>query len=103
MWTLDPSRKEVLRFAVSCRALTLVLQALFNAVIPDHQAEAFSPPRLTPSGSLDQLVEGLLGGLSRWDAEHFLFIAEFSPGSWAPPLLLCTGFQLICFSIKSHY
>ena len=26
MWLLDPSRKEVLRFAVSCRVLTLVLQ-----------------------------------------------------------------------------
>ncbi|XP_053433041.1 GPI mannosyltransferase 2 isoform X2 [Nycticebus coucang] len=28
MWPLDPSRKEVLRFAVSCRVLTLVLQVL---------------------------------------------------------------------------
>ncbi|KAM8790892.1 GPI mannosyltransferase 2 isoform 3-T15 [Rhynchonycteris naso] len=33
-------------------------EALFNAIIPDHHAEAFSPPRLTPSGSVDQLVEG---------------------------------------------
>lgn len=193
MWPLDPSRREVLRFAVSCRVLTLVLQALFNAIIPDHHAEAFAPPRLAPSGCVDQFVEGLLGGLSRWDAEHFLFIAEhgylyehnfaffpgfplallagtevlrplrgflslrscllisaallnslfsvlaavalhdlgcqvlhcprqalyaallfcvspasvflaagFSPGFWAPPLLLCTGFQPTCFRIKSH-
>ncbi|XP_035569804.1 GPI mannosyltransferase 2 isoform X3 [Canis lupus baileyi] len=28
MWSLDQSRKEVLRFAVSCRVLTLVLQVL---------------------------------------------------------------------------
>ncbi|XP_032450115.1 GPI mannosyltransferase 2 isoform X2 [Prionailurus viverrinus] len=28
MWPMDPSRKEVLRFAVSCRVLTLVLQVL---------------------------------------------------------------------------
>ncbi|XP_045401814.1 GPI mannosyltransferase 2 isoform X5 [Lemur catta] len=79
MWPLDPSRKEVLRFAISCRVLTLMLQAIFNAIIPDHHAEAFCPPRLAPSGSMDQLVEGLLGGLSRWDAEHFLFIAEHGP------------------------
>ncbi|XP_066126080.1 GPI mannosyltransferase 2 isoform X1 [Saccopteryx bilineata] len=122
MWPLDPSRKEVLRFAVSCRVLTLVLQgfepvtsafqvdalstappqALFNAIIPDHHAEAFSPPRLTPSGSVDQLVEGLLGGLSHWDAEHFLFIAEhgylyehnfaFFPGF---PLVLLVGTELL--------
>ncbi|XP_064219589.1 GPI mannosyltransferase 2 isoform X2 [Aotus nancymaae] len=58
MWPQDPSRKEVLRFAVSCRILTLILQALFNAIIPDHHAEAFSPPRLAPSGFVDQLVEG---------------------------------------------
>ncbi|XP_021499348.1 GPI mannosyltransferase 2 isoform X3 [Meriones unguiculatus] len=28
MWPLDPSQKEVLRFAVSCRILTLTLQVL---------------------------------------------------------------------------
>lgn len=102
MWPLDPSRKEVLGFAVSCRVLTLVLQAVFNAIIPDHRAEAFSPPRLAPSGSADQLVEGLLGGLSHWDAEHFLFIAEhgylyehnfaFFPGF---PLVLLLGAELL--------
>ncbi|XP_055466929.1 GPI mannosyltransferase 2 isoform X1 [Psammomys obesus] len=102
MWPLDPSQKEVLRFAVSCRILTLTLQALFNIIIPDHHADAFSPPRLAPSGSVDQLVEGLLGGLSRWDAEHFLFIAEhgylyehsfaFFPGF---PLTLLVGTELL--------
>lgn len=102
MWPLDPSRREVLRFAVSCRVLTLVLQALFNAIIPDHHAEAFAPPRLAPSGCVDQFVEGLLGGLSRWDAEHFLFIAEhgylyehnfaFFPGF---PLALLVGTEVL--------
>lgn len=51
-------------------------QALFNLLIRDHAADAFSPPRLSESGLCDWLVEWLLGGLSRWDAEHFLFIAE---------------------------
>ncbi|XP_063091895.1 GPI mannosyltransferase 2 isoform X1 [Cavia porcellus] len=77
-------------------------EAFFNAIIPDHHAEAFSPPRLAPSGCVDQLVEGLLGGLSRWDAEHFLFIAEhgylyehnfaFFPGF---PLALLIGTELL--------
>ncbi|XP_037357304.1 GPI mannosyltransferase 2 isoform X1 [Talpa occidentalis] len=102
MWPLDPFQKEVLRFAVSCRVLTLVLQAFFNAIIPDHSADAFTPPRLAPSGSVDQIVEGLLGGLSHWDAEHFLFIAEhgylyehnfaFFPGF---PLVLLAGTELL--------
>ncbi|XP_040444045.1 GPI mannosyltransferase 2 isoform X2 [Falco naumanni] len=50
--------------------------ALFNLLIPDHAADAFSPPRLSEPGLWDLLLEQLLGGLSRWDAEHFLFIAE---------------------------
>ncbi|NWS77789.1 PIGV mannosyltransferase, partial [Crotophaga sulcirostris] len=51
-------------------------QALSNLLLPDHAADAFSPPRLSEPGPWDLLLEQLLGGLSRWDAEHFLFIAE---------------------------
>nr|XP_009501918.1 PREDICTED: GPI mannosyltransferase 2 [Phalacrocorax carbo] len=72
----DPHLREVVRFAVCCRALTLLLQALFNLLIPDHAADAFCPPRLSEPGLWDLLLEQLLGGLSHWDAEHFLFIAE---------------------------
>ncbi|KFP10810.1 GPI mannosyltransferase 2, partial [Egretta garzetta] len=76
----DPHLREVLWFAVCCRALTLLLQAslpaLFNLLIPDHAADAFCPPRLSEPGLWDLLLERLLGGLSHWDAEHFLFIAE---------------------------
>nr|XP_023663338.1 GPI mannosyltransferase 2 [Paramormyrops kingsleyae] len=68
--------KIAVRFAAFTRVLTLLLQAVFNAVIPDHTADAFSPPRLEDPLLLDSLVEMLFGGLSRWDAEHFLFIAE---------------------------
>ncbi|NXH44525.1 PIGV mannosyltransferase, partial [Dicaeum eximium] len=55
---------------------SLVLQAVFNLLIPDHAADAFSPPRPGPRGPWDAGLERLLGGLGRWDAEHFLFIAE---------------------------
>ncbi|XP_054251416.1 GPI mannosyltransferase 2 [Indicator indicator] len=72
----DPCLQEVVWFALRCRAVTLLLQALFNLLIPDHAADAFSPPRLAEAGPWDAVVERLLGGLSRWDAEHFLFIAE---------------------------
>ncbi|XP_064028719.1 GPI mannosyltransferase 2 isoform X1 [Pogoniulus pusillus] len=72
----DPYLREVVWFALCCRAATLLLQALFNLLIPDHAADAFSPPRLSEAGPWDAVVERLLGGLSRWDAEHFLFIAE---------------------------
>nr|XP_047929012.1 GPI mannosyltransferase 2 [Anser cygnoides] len=72
----DPYLREVVRSAVCCRALTLLLQAVFDLLIPDHAADAFSPPRLPEPGAWDVLAERLLGGLARWDAEHFLFIAE---------------------------
>ncbi|NXQ57948.1 PIGV mannosyltransferase, partial [Anthoscopus minutus] len=55
---------------------SLVFQAVFNLLIPDHAADAFSPPRPALGGPWDALLERLLGGLGRWDAEHFLFIAE---------------------------
>ncbi|NXY09247.1 PIGV mannosyltransferase, partial [Pteruthius melanotis] len=55
---------------------SLVSQAVFNLLIPDHSADAFSPPRPGSPGPWDAPVERLLGGLGRWDAEHFLFIAE---------------------------
>lgn len=53
-----------------------LLQAVLNALIPDHEADAFSPPRAEEPLILDQTIEMLFSGLGRWDAEHFLFIAE---------------------------
>lgn len=94
MGLLDPSQKEVLRFAVSCRVLTLVLQALFNIIIPDHHADAFSPPRLAPSGSVDQLVEGSAHAipepLLRLASDRGYRLAGDSEPPWcsrAPPLI----------------
>ncbi|XP_066429064.1 GPI mannosyltransferase 2 [Eleutherodactylus coqui] len=72
----DPFLQEVIYFSLWCRGLTLLMQVAFNLLIPDHSADAFSPPRLEPSTSADHIVELLFGGLGRWDAEHFLFVAE---------------------------
>ncbi|TSQ69502.1 GPI mannosyltransferase 2 [Bagarius yarrelli] len=66
----------IVQFAAFTRVLSLILQAVLNALIPDHEADAFSPPRSEETLFLDHTTELLFGGLSRWDAEHFLFIAE---------------------------
>ncbi|XP_078094171.1 palmitoyltransferase ZDHHC18-A isoform X2 [Mustelus asterias] len=50
---------------------------IFNSLIPDHRADAFRAPQLQSSSIGDVLLEILLSGFSRWDAQHFLFIAEF--------------------------
>ncbi|XP_072287020.1 GPI mannosyltransferase 2 isoform X2 [Pyxicephalus adspersus] len=77
MWgSHDPFVDEIVHFSLSCRGLTLVMQVLFNLLIPDHTADAFSPPRPLPVSHGDHIVEFLFSGLGRWDAEHFLFIAE---------------------------
>lgn len=68
--------QTVVRCATFTRLLSLFLQAVLNVVIPDHVADAFSPPRSEAPLLLDPLIEALFGGLSHWDAEHFLFIAE---------------------------
>ncbi|XP_061632142.1 palmitoyltransferase ZDHHC18-A [Phyllopteryx taeniolatus] len=68
--------RAVLQFATFTRAASLLLQAVLNAAIPDHDADAFRPPRTEEPLYLDSAVEWLFGGLCHWDAEHFLFIAE---------------------------
>ncbi|KAG8588696.1 hypothetical protein GDO81_006065 [Engystomops pustulosus] len=75
-WSHDPFLQEVVRFSLWCRGITFFMQVAFNQLIPDHNADAFSPPRLGPNTLGDNIVELLFGGLGRWDAEHFLFIAE---------------------------
>ncbi|XP_028674527.1 palmitoyltransferase ZDHHC18-A isoform X1 [Erpetoichthys calabaricus] len=67
---------KVVIFAVFSRIVSLVLQAVCNLLIPDHEPDAFQPPRLSKHSKFDTVVEALFGGLSRWDSEHFLFIAE---------------------------
>lgn len=65
-----------LHLCIYYNLIFLPLQAILNAAIPDHEADAFRPPRREEHLYLDSAVEWLFGGLSRWDAEHFLFIAE---------------------------
>eukprot|EP00062_Callorhinchus_milii_P010177 gi/632954741/ref/XP_007893122.1/ PREDICTED: GPI mannosyltransferase 2 [Callorhinchus milii] len=69
--------RSVMLFALYTRILTVLLQVLFNSLIPDHTADAFSPPQLHNSTLGDVIVQTLLSGFSHWDAQHFLFIAEF--------------------------
>ena len=54
-------------------------QLISNWLIPDHEADAFvSPPNPELAvGIGDTVVEGLFGGLVRWDAQYFVHIAEY--------------------------
>ncbi|XP_060703517.1 palmitoyltransferase ZDHHC18-A isoform X1 [Hemiscyllium ocellatum] len=67
----------IVHFALCSRILTILFQMVFNSLIPDHRADAFQAPQLHNLSIGDELLEILLSGFSCWDAQHFLFIAEF--------------------------
>ncbi|XP_067867528.1 palmitoyltransferase ZDHHC18-A isoform X1 [Heterodontus francisci] len=69
--------QSIVHFALCSRILAIVFQVVFNSLIPDHRADAFRAPQLHSLSVGDMLLEILFSGFSRWDAQHFLFIAEF--------------------------
>lgn len=72
-------RQKILWFAFSTRILLIILQAISNLIIPDHNANVFiSPedPNLRKTNA-DVIVDKLLGGMKRWDAQYFIHIAQF--------------------------
>lgn len=72
-------RQKLLWFAFSTRIVLILIQAVSNFLIPDHNANVFLSPE-DPSlrrTSADAIVDKLLGGLKRWDAQYFLHIAQY--------------------------
>ncbi|XP_032685978.1 GPI mannosyltransferase 2 [Odontomachus brunneus] len=72
-------RKKILWFAIVSRIAVFILQAIFNALIPNHHADVFRRP-LDPAEKVspwDRIVYFLLDGLTRWDGEYYLHIARY--------------------------
>uniref|UniRef100_A0A1I7ZVZ0 GPI mannosyltransferase 2 n=1 Tax=Steinernema glaseri TaxID=37863 RepID=A0A1I7ZVZ0_9BILA len=69
--------KSALRSLVLSRLVVICLQSFGNVAFPDLPTDAFkfTGVRREDLGIFDLLVEGLLGGLVRWDSVHFLNIA----------------------------
>lgn len=72
-------RKKVLWFAITTRTALLILQVIFNVLIPDHHADAFKRPLDSAEkvSVWDQIINYLFNGLTRWDGEYFLHIARY--------------------------
>lgn len=72
-------RQKILWFAFSTRVVVIFLQAISNFVIPDHDANVFvSPEDPTLRKTIaDNIVDKLLGGMKRWDAQYFIHIAQY--------------------------
>ncbi|KAL1114878.1 hypothetical protein AAG570_007702 [Ranatra chinensis] len=76
-WSL---RAEARKYALASRFFFLALSALFNLLFPDHHSrDAFQAPgfNLTTDSVLDNCVRTGFGGLLRWDAHHFMHIAQY--------------------------
>lgn len=72
-------RQKILWFAFSTRVAVIVLQAISNFLIPDHDANVFISPE-DPSlrkSTADYIIDKLLGGMKRWDAQYFIHIAQY--------------------------
>ncbi|XP_071104836.1 GPI mannosyltransferase 2-like [Haliotis cracherodii] len=70
--------QKVESFALQTRLIILFFQVIFNAVIPDHDAEVFNPPTSPTHNqtAVDSIVDIGVGGLRRWDAVYFIHVAE---------------------------
>lgn len=72
-------REKVFWFAVISHIAILILQCFFNALCPDHNADAFRTP-IDPDEKvsvLDEILSFFLSGLTRWDAQYFIHITKY--------------------------
>ncbi|XP_066590434.1 GPI mannosyltransferase 2 [Prorops nasuta] len=72
-------KEKVLWFAIVTRLAIIFLQAMFNLICPDHKADAFVMPQdpSDESSTSNKIVSFLFAGLTRWDAQYFLYIAKY--------------------------
>lgn len=73
-------RSNIWRFAAYSRISILILQYIFNVLIPDHKAkDVFISPSLQDEDNtcIGRVVTNLLGGFLRWDTQYFLHIYRY--------------------------
>lgn len=67
---------KIAHLAYFSRIFLICLQYLANQAIPDHDAKVFTYPAPVNKTEYDKLVDHLLGGFLRWDAQYFMHIAK---------------------------
>jgi phosphatidylinositol glycan class V len=69
---------NITKLAIFSRLFVILLQICSNHLIEDHDAGVFRSPQdpLLKPKKCDKIVDFLLDGLRRWDAEYFLHISE---------------------------
>ena len=73
---MDPQRKQAFYFSCASRIGFLLLSCISDLLIPDLRSDGFKTAAYDPSTSLHGFWR-LQAGLLRWDAHHYLHIAQF--------------------------
>eukprot|EP00095_Tigriopus_kingsejongensis_P000183 snap_masked-scaffold487_size158652-processed-gene-0.30 protein:Tk00183 transcript:snap_masked-scaffold487_size158652-processed-gene-0.30-mRNA-1 annotation:"hypothetical protein DAPPUDRAFT_202746" len=77
---MDPIRTKLAFLALYSRLFIILLSILANILIPDHDAGVFqwtiTPSRNESTSWSDLVVDFLADGLTRWDGQYFLHIAN---------------------------
>ncbi len=70
--------RKLLLTAFFSRICIILLQFVFNVIIPDHVSDAFISPILRlPRNAYDNIIFYFLSGFVRWDAHYFLHISIY--------------------------
>lgn len=71
-------KRDIIKTASLSRLLVILLQYVFNHMIPDHNAGVFLYPKENGTEfSMDKAVNHIFGGFLRWDAHYFMHIAKY--------------------------
>lgn len=72
-------RQKILWFAFFSRIVLIAVQAVANIAVPDHNANVFLSPEDPTLRKRygDIIIEKMLGGMKRWDAQYFIHIAQY--------------------------
>jgi len=78
---MDPLRSKVIATALTSRLFVMAVSFLADNLIPNHDAGVFAWVQSSNSAEggvtfTDKAVEALFGGLTRWDAQYFLHVAD---------------------------
>ncbi|EJW80135.1 hypothetical protein WUBG_08957 [Wuchereria bancrofti] len=69
----------VLKQCIISRVLMFIIQFVMNVVVTDYPTDAFQgvPIPQAELSQVDRWIHIAFGGLTRWDAVHFLHIAQY--------------------------
>lgn len=73
-------KRKVFYFALISRVFVIILSAVSNFILPDHDAHVFispSDPSDVTVSVCDVMIKQVLGGLVRWDGQYFLHIVLY--------------------------